>query len=475
MRWRASAGAAWLQMSHTAGTLRPGESTTITVYIDHDREPAGHWRARIAIEPGGTAVTLKGHGTTGPAPARSARRPPPSRSRPAPLAPGADTHPDPDDPDAHPHVSDAEPEADRPRPVLDTVEHDASRPLSAPGARHAAHRSHAAPDVPPAPASAASPYVRYFCFSGFPGFSGFFGGAGSAGCGAIGSGRRQPLLAQLGELGVALLAHQLDQLRPVGRVDRLARAVRGGRRGAPPVQVMAAGPPAAPVVLADRHLQHLRVVRPVDPVVGAPDRQLPADVRLGLQRLAALAQRQHVQRAARAGGEAGAVVEDARALPAPGLPLAVLVLLGPARLGADVVELPQRRASAVPRARRPASRRPRRRSARPACSSRRPPGRPGCPGSRCRRCRSSARSARSGRSGRPAPRRPGPGTRPRRGRSRARPRRPGPRRGPRPRSRLGAPLFVLLSAFSCFAFFVLPRPQRKRVAGAPRRGVRGAQ
>ncbi|BDH15880.1 BACON domain-containing protein [Streptomyces hygroscopicus] len=77
VRWRASAGAAWLQMSHTAGTLRPGESTTITVYIDHDREPAGHWRARIAIEPGGTAVTLKGHGTTGPAPGPQRPTPPP--------------------------------------------------------------------------------------------------------------------------------------------------------------------------------------------------------------------------------------------------------------------------------------------------------------------------------------------------------------------------------------------------------------
>ncbi|MFC9240788.1 sigma-70 family RNA polymerase sigma factor [Streptomyces decoyicus] len=77
VRWRASAGAAWLQMSHTAGSLRPGESTTITVYIDHDREPAGHWRARIAIEPGGTAVTLKGHGTTGPAPGPQRPTPPP--------------------------------------------------------------------------------------------------------------------------------------------------------------------------------------------------------------------------------------------------------------------------------------------------------------------------------------------------------------------------------------------------------------
>ncbi|MEU6332722.1 sigma-70 family RNA polymerase sigma factor [Streptomyces sp. NPDC047049] len=82
VRWRASAGSAWLQLSHTAGSLRPGESTTITVDIDHDREPAGHWRARIAIEPGGTAVMMKGHGVTGPVP--GPQRPTPAKPRPKP-------------------------------------------------------------------------------------------------------------------------------------------------------------------------------------------------------------------------------------------------------------------------------------------------------------------------------------------------------------------------------------------------------
>ncbi|MCK7627338.1 sigma-70 family RNA polymerase sigma factor [Streptomyces sp. RS10V-4] len=68
VRWRATAGAPWLQMSHTAGQLRPGQSTTITVYVDHDREPEGHWRSVITIEPGGTVVTLDGHGAADPAP-----------------------------------------------------------------------------------------------------------------------------------------------------------------------------------------------------------------------------------------------------------------------------------------------------------------------------------------------------------------------------------------------------------------------
>ncbi len=118
-----------------------------------------------------------------------------------------------------------------------------------------------------------------------------------------------------------------------------------------------------------------RVVGPVDPVVRPADRQLPADVRLGLQRLPALPQRQDVQRAARAAGEARPVQEDAGAVDPAGLPVAVLVDLGPSRPAAGRRRRGTARSpgSAGPRARRPASRRPRRRSARPACSSRRSP------------------------------------------------------------------------------------------------------
>ncbi|MFE1767773.1 sigma-70 family RNA polymerase sigma factor [Streptomyces angustmyceticus] len=96
VRWHASAGAAWLQLSHTAGTLRPGESTTITVDIDHDREPAGRWRARIALEPGGTVVTMEGHGVTGPAP--GPQRPTPPRPTPRPSHPKPTPTPTPTSP-----------------------------------------------------------------------------------------------------------------------------------------------------------------------------------------------------------------------------------------------------------------------------------------------------------------------------------------------------------------------------------------
>lgn len=71
------------------------------------------------------------------------------------------------------------------------------------------------------------------------------------------------------------------------------------------MQVVAARTPAAPVVLADRHLQDPGVVGPVDPLVGPPDRKLPAHVRLGLQRLLPAAHRQDVQGTAAPAGKPG--------------------------------------------------------------------------------------------------------------------------------------------------------------------------
>lgn len=62
VRWSASADAAWLQLSHTAGVLRPGETTTITVSVDRDREPPGHWRARVGVDPAGAVVVIEGRG-----------------------------------------------------------------------------------------------------------------------------------------------------------------------------------------------------------------------------------------------------------------------------------------------------------------------------------------------------------------------------------------------------------------------------
>ncbi|MFD8547602.1 sigma-70 family RNA polymerase sigma factor [Streptomyces sp. NPDC059649] len=100
VHWTATPGAAWLQMSQTAGYLQPGQTTTVTVYVDHDREPAGRWRTRIAIRPGGTTVTLEGYGGTGPETGPqgpSPSRPPhhtPTPTHPTPTNPSP-THPTP--------------------------------------------------------------------------------------------------------------------------------------------------------------------------------------------------------------------------------------------------------------------------------------------------------------------------------------------------------------------------------------------
>src|SRR6185312_7990638 len=150
--------------------------------------------------------------------------------------------------------------------------------------------------------------------------------------------------AERGQLLVRGLAEQRDELRPVGDVQALAADVRVRRRGAPPVQVVPALAPGPAVKLGDRGDQHLASVRALYPVLLAADGQLPADVRLGLQRVPAGAQGQRVQGAALAAGEAGPVEEQAGAVDGPGPPAPVVVADGvphgdPA-LGADLVELP---------------------------------------------------------------------------------------------------------------------------------------
>ncbi|WP_437023095.1 BACON domain-containing protein [Streptomyces sp. enrichment culture] len=90
--WSAATGAAWLYPSRSSGTLRPGESLTIRVYVDQLREPSGPWTARVAVSPAGAVVTIRGYGTapgaTGPG------RPVPRPSGPVgPLPPAPDPAP----------------------------------------------------------------------------------------------------------------------------------------------------------------------------------------------------------------------------------------------------------------------------------------------------------------------------------------------------------------------------------------------
>ena len=111
--------------------------------------------------------------------------------------------------------------------------------------------------------------------------------------------------AVLRQLVVRRRAHQLGELGGVGDVDRLGGDVGLGVARAVPVEVVPAGAPAGTLVLRDGDLEVAGVVGQLDGAVGAPDRQLPADVRLGRDEVLAGAQRQAVQGAAGAGREPG--------------------------------------------------------------------------------------------------------------------------------------------------------------------------
>lgn len=66
VRWSASTGVAWLYLNQSSGTLAPGESFTVRVYVDHLREPSGPWHARVAVAPAGAVVSIDGYGKAGP-------------------------------------------------------------------------------------------------------------------------------------------------------------------------------------------------------------------------------------------------------------------------------------------------------------------------------------------------------------------------------------------------------------------------
>jgi DNA-directed RNA polymerase specialized sigma24 family protein len=92
VRWSASTGASWLYLSQSSGTLRPGQALTIRVYVDHLREPSGHWRARVAVAPVGAVVSIEGYGTA-PAPSHPGPRPGPPDDTSSPSHPGPDPSP----------------------------------------------------------------------------------------------------------------------------------------------------------------------------------------------------------------------------------------------------------------------------------------------------------------------------------------------------------------------------------------------
>ncbi|WP_369198762.1 BACON domain-containing protein [Streptomyces djakartensis] len=118
--WSASTGADWLYLSRSSGTLRPGQSVTIQVYVDHLREPAGAWQARVAIAPAGAVVHIEGYGTA-PTPSGPGTHPggpggePSTRPDPTPTTSAPDPDPTPttpppsSDPDPTPTPTDTAP------------------------------------------------------------------------------------------------------------------------------------------------------------------------------------------------------------------------------------------------------------------------------------------------------------------------------------------------------------------------------
>ncbi|MFF7472358.1 hypothetical protein [Streptomyces sp. NPDC008092] len=85
VRWSVSTSAGWLYFSRPSGTLRPGESFTIKVYVDHLREPAGRWSAQVAVAPAGAVVSIGGYGMAPPT-RRGPKPPPAGRPTPTPTA-----------------------------------------------------------------------------------------------------------------------------------------------------------------------------------------------------------------------------------------------------------------------------------------------------------------------------------------------------------------------------------------------------
>jgi hypothetical protein len=118
VRWSVTTSAPWLYLSRSTGTLDPGDSVTVKVFVDHLREPAGHWRARVAVAPAGAVVTIDGHGPV-PTPPRpqpgfpspdptTPTAPPssPSSEPPSPSPPPSSTSPSPDPDPSEPSPSD---------------------------------------------------------------------------------------------------------------------------------------------------------------------------------------------------------------------------------------------------------------------------------------------------------------------------------------------------------------------------------
>lgn len=112
--WSARTAASWLRLSSASGKLAAGGSVTIRVLVDHGREPASRWTARVALAPSGSVVAIHGNGGRRPSgvrphpsnlpqPSRSVHPRPPVPSDPPPSSPDpTEPTPDPTEPTPEP-------------------------------------------------------------------------------------------------------------------------------------------------------------------------------------------------------------------------------------------------------------------------------------------------------------------------------------------------------------------------------------
>ncbi|ATW49836.1 BACON domain-containing protein [Streptomyces peucetius] len=118
VRWGAWAGASWLYLSRTSGTLNPGETISLYVIVDHSSEPAGPWVARVGIDPAGAVVSIRGYGDVASTPPPSSSSPDPDPTPPS-SPPPSSSDPDPTPPSSPPPSSPTSPPPTPPDPTAD--------------------------------------------------------------------------------------------------------------------------------------------------------------------------------------------------------------------------------------------------------------------------------------------------------------------------------------------------------------------
>ncbi|MEU0398090.1 hypothetical protein ABZ208_36140 [Streptomyces sp. NPDC006208] len=116
--WSVWTDASWLYASRSYGTLHPGETITLYIVVDHDREPSGRWLAHIGVDPSGAVVAVRGQGATNPPPTLPGPDPTPPSS-PPPASQEPEPEPTPSEPSGPPPSSPA-PDPSDPDPSAPT-------------------------------------------------------------------------------------------------------------------------------------------------------------------------------------------------------------------------------------------------------------------------------------------------------------------------------------------------------------------